>query len=150
MDSLSKRRGFKAFTRIWVGLAVLLIGAGLPAGCGIKGPPKLPKSEAPAGVRNLTATLEGAAILLKWTGGAAAGYHVYRSADPVGEDACEGCPVLFKKVGSVAVPDGAQTPQPLTYREAWVPGTRYRFKVVPYDDQGQLGPDSNVARITVE
>jgi hypothetical protein len=38
----------------------------------------------------------------------------------------------------------------MVYREPSMPGTRYHFKVVPYDDKGQLGPDSNIATIVTE
>jgi hypothetical protein len=75
---------------------------------------------------------------------------VYRSAEPVGEEACEGCPVLFRRVAQVLLTEGAPMPQPLEYREPSVPETRYRFKVVPYDGAGQLGPDSNIVRLVTQ
>ena len=142
--------------RVGVWLAAFLVAALLTAGCGKKGPPRLPDVEAPAGVRDLSATLSGDAIVLKWTaaGGeatvVAAGYYVYRSAEPEGEEACEGCPVLFRRAAQVPLAAGASEPQGLEYREPPVPGTRDRFKVVPYDAAGRRGPDSNIVRIVTE
>lgn len=132
---------------------VFLIGLLLMAGCGKKGPPKLPDVAAPAGVRDLSAELVGDELALKWTAAddetsiAPAGYRVYRSAEPAGEEACAGCPVLFRPVARVPLAEGASMPQPLEYREPYVPNTRYRFKVVPYDAAGLLGPDSNIVRL---
>jgi hypothetical protein len=75
---------------------------------------------------------------------------VYRSAEGVGEDACEGCPVLYQRAAKVPLTGAAATDQILTYREPLLPGTRYRFKVVPYDTRGQLGPDSNIVKIVTD
>lgn len=132
--------------------AALVMGLALMAACGKKGPPRLPDVEAPAGVRDLAAAREDTFIVLKWTAAvekdaaAPQGYYVYRSAEPAGEDACAGCPVLFRRAAQVAL-GGDPT---LEYREPIVPGTRYRFKVVPYDAAGQLGPDSNIVRIVTD
>jgi hypothetical protein len=38
----------------------------------------------------------------------------------------------------------------MNFKERLLPATRYRFKVVPYDAQGQLGPDSNIVRIVTD
>ena len=142
--------------RFGVWLAVFLVAPLLVAGCGKKGPPKLPDVEAPAGVRDLSAAVRGEAVVLKWTatGGEAApapaGYQVYRSAEPIDAEACEGCPVLFRPAAQVPLAEGASEAQVLEYREPLLPDTRYRFKVVPYDAAGQLGPDSNVVRLVTE
>ena len=133
-----------------LGLCALVVMAGLAAGCGKKGPPTLPKTAMPAGVANLAAVQQGEEIVLTWTGPAAAGYQVYRSAEPVAEGDCEGCPILFKRVAKLPSTGEGETPPPMTYREPSMPGTRYHFKVVPYDAQGQLGPDSNIATIVTE
>lgn len=133
--------------RMILGLSALLLTVGLVAGCGKKGPPRLPNVEAPAGVTNLTAVQQGEEIVLTWSGPAATGYQIYRSAEPEGEDTCEGCPVLFKRVAKRPSTGEGETPTAMVYREPSLPGTRYRFKVVPYDAQGLLGPDSNIASL---
>jgi predicted small lipoprotein YifL len=133
-----------------LGLCALVVMAGLAAGCGKKGPPTLPKTATPAGVTNLAAVQQGEEIVLTWTGPAAAGYQVYRSAEPVADGDCEGCPILFERLAKLPTAGEGETPPPMTYREPSMPGTRYHFKVVPYDAQGQLGPDSNIATIVTE
>ena len=142
-------------TTILVGLMAALLCA-LPAGCGKKGPPRLPDVEMPAGVRNLAVALAGGDIVLNWTAVNAEkaegvdGYRIYRAADPVTADVCEGCPILFKPVATVPMGAGEAAAPKMTYREAQLPGTRYRFKVVPVDAQGRLGPDSNIVAITTD
>jgi len=131
-------------------LVMALLAAVLTAGCGKKGPPRLPETTAPDAVTDLAAVREGEVIVLKWTGFAAAGYHVYRSAEPQSEAPCDGCPVLFERVAKVPLAGEGSPPQRLTYREPSLPNTRYRFKVVPFDAQGQLGADSNVVGLKTE
>jgi hypothetical protein len=151
MRSLKRRSG-----KCLIGLILALVCAALPVSCGKKAPPRLPDRDVAAGVRNLTATLEGGDIVLRWTAMAdkdaqgAGGYFVYRSADPVTEDVCDGCPVLFRRVAEVPMAAPAQEGRRMTYREAPMPGTRYRFKVVPYDEQKRIGPDSNIVGITTD
>jgi len=135
---------------VLLGLCTILLAVGLAAGCGKKGPPKLPNIEAPAGVTNLAAVQEGETIVLTWSGPAATGYQVYRSAEPEAEGNCEGCPVLFQRVAKLPPTGGGESQQNMVYREPSLPGTRYHFKVVPYDAQGQLGPDSNIATIVTK
>ena len=150
MASIGLHRPHRAFARVVLVIAAVLIGIALPVGCGKKGPPRLPDVEAPAGVADLKAALEGEEIVLTWTGLAAAGYSIYRSAEPEDEKPCEGCPILFKRVGKVPMAGEKNTPQNCEYRENWMPATRYHFKVVPYDDQGQLGSDSNIVAISTD
>ena len=129
----------------------------LLVGCGKKGPPSLPDTKAPQSVTSLTVSQQGGDIVLKWAVAKAAedealteGFQVYRSAEPVSEDSCEGCPVLFHRVAKVALDDMATETRTMVYREPLLPATRYRFKVIPYDAQGGLGPDSNIVRIITE
>jgi predicted small lipoprotein YifL len=148
VQSFTRKPNIRRSTMLW--LCALVVTAGLAAGCGKKGPPTLPNIPAPAGVANLAAVQQGEEIVLTWSGPAAAGYQVYRSAEPVAEGDCEGCPILFKRVAKLPSTGDGETPPPMVYREPSVPGTRYHFKVVPYDAQGQLGPDSNIATIVTE
>ena len=145
-----KGRRSQALRRSTALLAMVLLAAVLTAGCGKKGPPRLPDSTAPDAVSDLAAVREGEAIVLRWTGFAAAGYQVYRSAEPESEPGCDGCPVLFEPVAKIPLAGEGASPQPLTYREPGLPKTRYRFKVVPFDTQGQLGADSNVVSLKTE
>ena len=147
----------RAFPKILLCFVAVAIGAVIPTGCGKKGPPKLPDVKAPIGVSDLSVKLDGGDIVLSWTATAAPteesgleGYLIYRSAEPLSDDDCEGCPVLFKRGAKVPLIDKDSTRSLLVYRETLLPGTRYRFKVVPYDVQGQLGPDSNIVRIVTD
>jgi predicted small lipoprotein YifL len=147
----------RAFSKILLCFVAAAIGAAIPTGCGKKGPPKLPDVKAPIGVGDLSVKVDGGDIVLSWTATAAQkeesgveGYLIYRSAEPLSNDDCEGCPVLFKRGTKVPLIDKDSTRSLQVYRETLLPGTRYRFKVVPYDAQGQLGPDSNIVRIVTD
>lgn len=140
-------------------LAAAVILAAVPVGCGKKGPPRLPNIKTPTGVTDLTLAAEGAELVLSWTApkvsedeeaSRPAGYLVYRSTEPVGEETCEGCPVLFQRVEKIPLAEDDETGQTQVYREALLSGTRYRFKVVSYDVRGQLGPDSNIVKIVTD
>ncbi len=144
-------------SQILLGLVAVALCLVLPAGCGKKGPPKLPDVTPPSSVNNLAATLEGGDVVLRWTAAAAKkedqateGYLIYRSAEPVSEEACEGCPVLFQRAAKIPLAEAVAASNAMVYREALLPATRYRFKVVPYDTQGQLGPNSNIVRIVTD
>jgi predicted small lipoprotein YifL len=150
MAALFANHSAYALRRTLLGLCVILMVAGLAGGCGKKGPPKLPDIEAPEGVTNLAVAQRGEEIVLTWTSTAAAGYQIYRSAESVADGDCEGCPILFKRVAKLPATGNGETPAPMVYREPSMAGTRYHFKVVPYDDQGQLGLDSNIATIVTE
>ncbi len=137
----------------WVAVVVALL---LVGGCGIKKPPRLPKVKTPTGVNDLRVTLAGEDILLEWsTAGlkrqgdeAAQGFYVYRSQEPADTEACEGCPILFQRVGLVEIYRELAPEEILSYREPKRTGVRYIFKVVAFNDHGLLGADSNLARLT--
>jgi predicted small lipoprotein YifL len=146
-----------AFPKILLCLVAAAIGTAIPTGCGKKGPPELPDVKAPIGVSDLSVTVEGGDIVLSWTATAAQneasgveGYLIYRSAEPLSNDDCEGCPVLFKRGAKVPLVEKDSTRPLMNFKERLLPATRYRFKVVPYDAQGQLGPDSNIVRIVTD
>jgi predicted small lipoprotein YifL len=140
-----------------LGLVAVALWLFLPVGCGKKGPPKLPDVTPPSSVTNLAVTLEGGDVVLRWTAAVAKkedqatdGYLIYRSAEPVSEEACAGCPVLFQRASKIPLTEAVSPSNKMVYREALLPATRYRFKVVPYDAQGQLGPNSNIVRIVTD
>jgi predicted small lipoprotein YifL len=144
----------KGSERVLVWTLLFILSAALAVGCGKKGPPRLPDLQAPESIDDLAALQEGDEIVLTWTSSAAdqtavvaVGYAIYRSAEPAGEEACPGCPVLFRRVAEVPATGEGDQRQSFVYREPFAPGTRYRFKVVPFDARGQLGSDSNVVRL---
>ena len=144
-------------SRILLALVAAVLCVVLPAGCGKKGPPKLPDVTPPSSVNNLAVALEGGDVVLRWTAAVAKkedsateGYLIYRSAEPVSEEACAGCPVLFQRAAKIPLAEAVAASNEMVYREVFLPATRYRFKVVPYDTQGQLGPNSNIVRIVTD
>ncbi len=135
-------------------LAVLL----LLTGCGIKKAPKLPDVDTPAGIRDLRVSVAGEDIVLAWTTAgldrqgdlAAQGFYVYRADEPADADFCEGCPIMFRRVGLVKIYRPLPPEEVLSYREPRRSQVRYIFKVVAYNDHGLLGADSNLVRLTTD
>lgn len=134
-------------------VAVLIIG-----GCGIKKSPQLPDVKTPTGVRDLRAAVVGENILLEWTTAgfkrkgdmAAQGFYVYRADEPADTESCEGCPIFFRRVGLVKIYQKLPPEEVLSFREPKRSGVRYIFKVVAFNDQGLLGEDSNLVRLTTD
>lgn len=128
------------------------------SGCGIKKAPKLPDVKTPSGVRDLRASVAGGDILLEWTTAglkrlgdqAAQGFYVYRSDEAADAENCEGCPILFRRVGVVEIYRQLAPEEVLRYREPQRTGVRYIFKVVAFNDHGLLGADSNLVRLTID
>ena len=154
---MMKRFPKRIRSQFLLGFVAVVLCLVLPAGCGKKGPPKLPDVTPPSSVTNLAVALEGGDVVLRWTAAVAKkedhateGYLIYRSAEPMSEEACEGCPVLFQRVAKIPLAEAVSPSNAMVYREALLPATRYRFKVVPYDAQGQLGPNSNIVRIATD
>lgn len=155
--STMKRFPGRIAARVILGLVAVALCLVLPAGCGKKGPPKLPDVTPLSSVTNLAVALEGGDVVLRWTAAVAKneapvaeGYLIYRSAEPVSEEACAGCPVLFQRAAKIPLAEAVAASNEMVYREALLPATRYRFKVVPYDTQGRLGPNSNIVGIVTD
>lgn len=127
-------------------------------GCGIKKSPKLPDVKTPTGVNDLRVAVAGEDILVEWTTSglkregdqAAQGFYIYRADEPADAERCEGCPILFRRVGLVKIYRDLAPEEVLNYREPKRAGVHYIFKVVAFNDQGLLGEDSNLARLTTD
>ena len=136
-----------------VGIVILAV-----SGCGIKKAPSLPEVGTPMGVQDLRASIAGDDILLEWTTAglerigelAAKGFYVYRADEPADADICEGCPIMFRRVGLVRIYRELPPEEVLSYREPKRPGVGYIFKVVAFNDHGLLGADSNLVRLTTD
>ena len=139
-------------------LLLVLIGILLLTGCGIKKDPRLPKIKTPSGIDDLRVAVAGEDILLEWTTAglaregekAAQGFYVYRADEPASTEACEGCPILFKRAALVKIYRDLAPEEVLSYREPKRSGVRYIFKVVAFNDHGLLGEDSNIVRLTTD
>ncbi|MBL0715666.1 MAG: hypothetical protein JJV98_18410 [Desulfosarcina sp.] len=140
------------------GLLFVLTGMLVLSGCGIKKGPRLPHVGTPAGVDDLHAAVAGEDILLEWTTAgldregekAAQGFYIYRSDEAVDAEACEDCPILFKRVALVKIYRELAAEEVLSYREPKRARVRYIFKVVAYNAAGLLGSDSNLVRLTID
>ncbi|MBI5694247.1 MAG: fibronectin type III domain-containing protein [Nitrospirae bacterium] len=137
-------------------IAVLML---LPA-CGRKGDLIIPGSVLPKAVTGLQADPRGDSVILAWSAPVEnsagepltglAGYMVERAELPGdGGD----CPCLFQREGYVdlELPGGAVVADG---RVAWrdgspglKPGGRYAYKVVPVNEDGFSGPDSEVIKL---
>ena len=75
-----------------------------------------------------------------------AGFLIYQNQQPAYEEECPSCPVIFKQIGDVPIPQAGPGTQPLVYQQSLEPGYRYIFKVRAYDDDGLAGRDSNLVQ----
>jgi hypothetical protein len=135
---------------ILVGL-LFLFGIGY-FGCGIKGPPVPPRQAPVSAVAELTYQAADQTVTLEWrlTGPLSAkqskkaAFGIYQSRTSLAETPCDGCPLVFEKVASVAYVDSD------THRFSIdIPletGYRYVFKVRLETESG-AGPDSNLVRL---
>ena len=152
------RRSHQSFRVIYRRLLTVGVVALVVSGCGIKKAPSLPDVGTPKGVRDLRATIAGEDILLEWTTAglerigerAAKGFYVYRADEPADADVCEGCPIMFRRVGLVRIYRELPPEEVLSYREPKRSGLRYIFKVAAFNDLGLLGADSNLVRLTTD
>lgn len=120
-------------------------------GCGIKGPPVPPQQPAVPAVMNLAYQVDDQTVRLTWSlpGPLAAkqakkaAFAVYRSRSALAEPTCEGCPLVFEKVATVAYvhtdTNRYTTSAPLDH------GYRYVFKV-RLETDGVAGLDSNLVQ----
>ena len=138
--------------------ATLLTFGCMLTGCGKKNMPKPPQGNRPPQVTDLSYTISENAFKLSWTipktsskaKSPASGFFIYRSKQSASEANCTNCPITFLKIGDVPVRGGvAGKPEPpVIFVQTIEPGYRYRYKVKVYDDDGNVGQDSNVIDFT--
>lgn len=116
------------------------------AACGRKAPPVPPRFPDMTPVRAVKSVFQDGKLVLSWkppagrAGKVTEGYIVYRSTLETGAEECEGCPVVFVRVGELK--RGTEV-----YRVELEKGYRYLFKVVAVSEKGTTGPDSEIVRI---
>ncbi len=138
--------------------ATLLTFVCMISGCGKKNMPTPPKGDRPPQVTDLVYTISANSIKLSWTipktsnnaESPASGFFIYRSKQSASEANCTNCPVTFLKIGDVPVRgDVTGKPEPpAIFIQTIEPGYRYRYKVKAYDNDGNVGQDSNVIDFT--
>jgi hypothetical protein len=155
---ICKRQITSSATIVLVGL-IVLAGVFMPWGCGKKAPPEPPTGSRPPRVIDLAYGVSGSTLALSWrvppTNPAAripvTGFLIYRSQQPLLENACPNCPILFKIIGDVPVREAGagQDGEPaITFTETLDPGYRYIYKVHGYSRDGIRSKPSNVVEFT--
>ena len=94
-------------------------------------------------------------IRLRWTiparetdAGEPAGFRIYRSRIPLSDIFCEDCPIPFELIDEVPVTRMDPDTGAMTYTDRLEKGNRYIYRILPYTEQGLIGPESNVIRFT--
>ncbi len=148
------RAGRGAFRHaVWIiAVSFLLL---VSQGCGRKGPPVAPHLQAPVAVKDLSAKVVDCTVELGWTVPPASeaawpdGYRIYRAR--LGVEDCEGCPMLFQRIGDVSLHETARpasgSPWALKWKDEVVAGFRYVYKVSAYGDGQREGVDSNLVNV---
>lgn len=136
---------------IAVGVLLTVFLALFPAGCGKKGPPRLPDAPELPEVSDLSHRLEGDGVVLKWSVPGESlrditGFYIYRSSASLSEAPCEGCPLVFEKAAIVAVDAQEQKTGRFVYQEPLLTGYRYAYKVMAYRESSGADRASNVVR----
>ncbi len=128
---------------------LLLLMVFMPAACGKKGPPMPPLLEKPPAVTEIETRMEEGVLTLSWSlepyRSAAyarpAGFRVYRSIAKHGDIECPGCPPRFQAIADILFDEAAASGLRAAYSEELEAGYRYRFRVIPYmDDGAEAGP----------
>jgi hypothetical protein len=111
-------------------------------GCGVKGPPKVPRETSPEAIFALAHRMEDGRLILTWTspdeGQAAPTYFlVYRAMTALtgAGTACKNCPPSFEAVAKVPhALDGKHS-----YQEELASGFHYYYKIVTILSGGREG-----------
>jgi len=125
-------------------LAVALAALGLVwaiAACGVKAPPVAPGAKPPI-LASFGHHLENDLLTLRWTFAAGSSQPesmtLYRARSPLAEKPCDGCPLVFKPLQTIAAADLEKGSLALTLES----GFHYGFKMRATAENGVTGPDS--------
>lgn len=139
----------------WLQGTVILVSCFLGlslVGCGKKGPPRPPEQERLPRVEDLRALLVDAGVELTWTlkksEEKVTGFNVYRSKPQPEISDCPGCTRDFELITTIRVKSGQTQFQVIdhyTETKGW-----YYYRVTPFDERDQQGPDSNESKVLIE
>ena len=135
-------------------VAIIVAAVAMMGGCGKKGPPEPPSGSRPPRVKSLAYGITNNTLKLSWTIPQpdekaqlpVTGFLIFRAQQPLDEQECPNCPVMFKEIGDVpARGAGAGRPgqPPITFTETLDTGYRYIYKVHGYSDDGIRSQSSN-------
>jgi len=141
---------------ISAGVILALVIAVFPLGCGVKGPPRPPERLTPVSVNDLSLSVRGREVILKWsvpgktTSGAPLrdleGFKIFRGSP----GKCPTCPQRLAPIANIEYryPKGSQaaTGRMLYGDRDLVPG-RYIYSVRAYNKKGNESGESNLASI---
>jgi len=119
------------------------------SGCGKKGPPLPPSHERPLAVDNLSYSIKGDTLGLRWTvpekhsKAEPAGFIVLRSRKKIDKSDCKDCPLRFEQVADMPVGRAAEGKN-LKYQERLKKGYKYTYKVYVYSQTKTKSKESNI------
>ena len=136
----------------WAPIIALCFMGLLLVDCGKKGRPRPPEKEKLPRVKDLQAVVLAAGVELTWTlkkgEGNVVGFNVYRSKPQPEISDCPGCTRDFELITAIKVKPG-QTRFQVIDPYIGARGVFY-YRVTPFDEQDQPGPESNETRVLVE
>lgn len=115
-----------------------------PWGCGKKAPPVPPKRPPLPQPTTLKGFMDGNRIRLTWqqgeSGQGVTGYAVMRAQWPADQPPCDGCPLIFREVGTLTVEPDVEA---FEFNDLLQTGQVYSYKVLPIGSSGDRGSASN-------
>jgi hypothetical protein len=123
-------------------------------GCGKKSLPRPPRRPLPPAVQDLSHSIQGDIVELKWTLPVSAKgsvsepamFKVLRAALTKEDIECKKCPIRFEPVAEIPIlqkESGTSGLRSFSFTEAIESGYLYIYKVVAFDEYGNGGKDSN-------
>lgn len=141
MKYVEKNTDSKAL--IW--LIASIVTAFLFFSCGRKGPPIAPGIPDLSPVTGISYKIEENRVKISWdkpgkeNESILTGYVVHRSRTGIGEENCDGCPVLFQRIAELG--KGSTS-----YDEPLEKGNNYIYKIVAVSEYGSISPDSKFVK----
>ena len=136
-------------------LMLLLMAVLMAAACGKKGPPLPPLREDLPAVADIDVRLEGDVLTLSWplepyrsaSRVRPAGFRVYRAVQEHGDIECPECPPWFQMAADISFDAIADARPSAVYTQKLKTGYQYRFRVIPYMDDGTEDGPSDIITI---
>jgi len=137
-------------------LVMMLAMIVIMGGCGKKGPPEPPAGSRPPRVNDLGYGISKNTLNLSWSVPPLdeeaqlpiTGFFIYRAQQPLSEEECPDCPIMFKIIGDVPVREWGSGQPLITFTDRIEPGYRYTYKVIGYSADGIRSRNSNFVVFT--